>query len=710
MELAHLQDPFPLLTLPDLVLQHILTHLTPKERKATRATCKKLCKVASAAVRYFHISSTREDSYHDYLDLHDKFPNVQVASLADELVSSDRPFAALVTLSLSKLKNLSCLVLLNKSMALSAAGMAALTQCKHIKQLLLAAPVVSKGPLMSANTQAMAAVISQLPSLTHLLLLPSQQPDPAAAGPVAAALAAAAAVGGGLGAVQQGLRPRDWQLTEGAVRSLHSLHGLLQLEIGCDPVGLTDLSSLTPLSNLKHLALRGLGLEAGEQLSVLLGLPLLRSLSLDGDISEDSLASVGRCTKLTRLELQGCHRLREHSLSHLGSLHQLSTFKCSFALSETGLSLLISAAGPRLRMLHADCIEVVPADHHGPQQHAPGPGAAPGAASALAGPAAGAGGLAGGLAGSSGSGSGGGFGQLGPQLPALQVLQLRRITSVSPQLWQLAPSLTSLVVWGEASNTGLIRAFTGHCSLIHLALSCEHTSDAGLAALSGLSHLQDLTLCEGVAISAQRLIGVIQRLPRLKALQLSHMKHLNDDSLAALVTSAQNIRVLGLQEPGRVSDQGFALLAGLPRLLSLWVDCCNLSTAVLVALACSPQMALLEVHRSHPEAPGLGQQQLQLLGRVKGPRLEVVLREGHRPREELMKPQGASVVGGGLVAGGWGFGEGVLLGNSADVVLEPGDLRVMGSGMMLGAGVGDDGQLGAEWVPDWLPDLGGLHI
>lgn len=50
---------------------------------------------------------------------------------------------------------------------------------------------------------------------------------------------------------------------------------------------------------------------AGEQLSVLLGLPLLRSLSLvDGDISEDSLASVGRCTKLTRLELQVCPLLQ----------------------------------------------------------------------------------------------------------------------------------------------------------------------------------------------------------------------------------------------------------------------------------------------------------------------------------------------------------------------------------------------------------------
>lgn len=43
------QDPFPLLVLPDLVLGTILSHLTPRERKATRATCKKLCKVASAA-------------------------------------------------------------------------------------------------------------------------------------------------------------------------------------------------------------------------------------------------------------------------------------------------------------------------------------------------------------------------------------------------------------------------------------------------------------------------------------------------------------------------------------------------------------------------------------------------------------------------------------------------------------------------------------
>lgn len=163
----------------------------------------------------------------------------------------------------------------------------------------------------------------------------------------------------------------------------------------------------------------------------------------------------------------------------------------------------------------------------------------------------------------------------------------------------------------------------------------------------------------------------------------------------------------------RVTDQGFALLAGLPNLQALWVDCCKLSVSLLMALACSPQLGLLEVHRSHPEAPGLGQQQLQLLSRVKGPRLEIVLREGHRPREELMRPQQQGFSGGGAAGGdaGSGWGEGLFLGSSADARLEPAELRVMGSGMMLGAAGGDGGpHPGLEWMPDWLPDLGGLHI
>jgi hypothetical protein len=42
------EDPFPLLALPDLVLQHVLTFLSLLERKAVRATCRKLCKVCAA--------------------------------------------------------------------------------------------------------------------------------------------------------------------------------------------------------------------------------------------------------------------------------------------------------------------------------------------------------------------------------------------------------------------------------------------------------------------------------------------------------------------------------------------------------------------------------------------------------------------------------------------------------------------------------------
>lgn len=67
--------------------------------------------------------------------------------------------------------------------------------------------------------QAMVAMIAQLPSLTHLLLLPSQQPDPAAPGPAAALAAAAAVAGAGLGPGQQGtLRQRDWMLTDESLR------------------------------------------------------------------------------------------------------------------------------------------------------------------------------------------------------------------------------------------------------------------------------------------------------------------------------------------------------------------------------------------------------------------------------------------------------------------------------------------------------------
>lgn len=127
-------------------------------------------------------------------------------------------------------------------------------------------------------------------------------------------------------------------------------------------------------------------------------------------------------------------------------------------LTETGLSILVATAGSKLAILEADSIEIVMQDGHGMAGgQALGGLAAVVAVPAAAGPPAAAG-YATALPAISLSHAGSGsFGQLGPQLPALRALQLRWLPSSCPPLWQLAPGLTSLVVWGGANNAGLTR-------------------------------------------------------------------------------------------------------------------------------------------------------------------------------------------------------------------------------------------------------------
>lgn len=136
-------------------------------------------------------------------------------------------------------------------------------------------------------------------------------------------------------------------------------------------------------------------------------------------------------------------------------------------LTESGLAVLVATAGSRLAVLEADSIEIVVADPHPALAaavaaagghifagQAPAAAATPAAAASTA-AVAGGGGVA--AAASLTPAGSGGFGQLGPQLPALRVLQLRWLPSSCPPLWQLAPGLTSLVVWGGANNAGLTR-------------------------------------------------------------------------------------------------------------------------------------------------------------------------------------------------------------------------------------------------------------
>lgn len=130
-------------------------------------------------------------------------------------------------------------------------------------------------------------------------------------------------------------------------------------------------------------------------------------------------------------------------------------------LTESGLSTLVAVAGSRLTLLEADSIEIAVAEAHaavigaaaaaaGGHMHGLGVNAT--AAAAVMPPAAGAAAAVPPERTASAN-----FGQLGPQFPALRALVLRRLLSSSPQLWQLAPGLTSLVIWGEANNAGLAR-------------------------------------------------------------------------------------------------------------------------------------------------------------------------------------------------------------------------------------------------------------
>ena len=156
-------------------------------------------------------------------------------------------------------------------------------------------------------------------------------------------------------------------------------------------------------------------------------------------------------------------------------------------LTEVGLSVLVAIAGSKLAILEADSIEILVPDAHaapGGQALALGALAAAAAVPAAAGPPAAAGLAAAApalLLSHAGSGS---FGQLGPQLPALRALQLRWLPSSCLPLWQLAPGLTSLVVWGGANNAGLTRYATVQLQFESLLLMLQFLLSSVRSAVS----------------------------------------------------------------------------------------------------------------------------------------------------------------------------------------------------------------------------------
>lgn len=128
--------------------------------------------------------------------------------------------------------------------------------------------------------QAIIQTLSQLPSLTHLLLLPEPPPVEAHAVPAP-----------------------DWALGPPALDLLCQQHCLVQLELGCDST-LTSLSPLLVLTGLRQLSLRRLPRQAAGSMQQLSRLGALVSVSLsDSLLGDESLEAVGSLSALTELVL-----------------------------------------------------------------------------------------------------------------------------------------------------------------------------------------------------------------------------------------------------------------------------------------------------------------------------------------------------------------------------------------------------------------------
>lgn len=166
-------------------------------------------------------------------------------------------------------------------------------------------------------------------------------------------------------------------------------------------------------------------------------------------------------------------------------------------------------------------------------------------------------------------------------------------------------------------------------------LSCDKLTDAGLAALVGLTQLTRVTLADGTMLSSGRLVSLVGRLPKLRHLTLCNIAAVTDVSMATIVRATPKLQSLGLQQCNNLTDQGLALLVGLQHLTTFWIDACKqVTVGVLMALAACPGLQRLEVHTLSP-GQSFGVHQQELLQKIKGPNLEVVCHRSRRPRAEV---------------------------------------------------------------------------
>jgi hypothetical protein len=185
-------------------------------------------------------------------------------------------------------------------------------------------------------------------------------------------------------------------------------------------------------------------------------------------------------------------------------------------------------------------------------------------------------------------------------LTNLDISFCKNLLDFSLQSLSTLPSLQTLNIGGcrLVTDTG-VKALANLSCLKSLNVSnCVQVGDASLQQLASAASslvLESLNLSGCTTITSLGLRHLAQ-LPVLSWLNLSSCTQLNDESVAALASGSDNLRVLRLARLQQLTDAGVQHVAKLPALEHLDVSGCPLLTGkILEALAMNPTFTSLEI-------------------------------------------------------------------------------------------------------------------
>lgn len=180
-----------------------------------------------------------------------------------------------------------------------------------------------------------------------------------------------------------------------------------------------------------------------------------------------------------------------------------------------------------------------------------------------------------------------------PQLTQLHTLDVSSFHGVSDRL------LESLLLCQPA--------------LCHLRLPyCSRVTQIGVKAIASMANLQTLDLSYIYAVTADSICALVDGIPTLKSLNISHCMGMNEEGVVA-VAGLRNLYTLSIAHCWAISENGMRALATLPLLQTLDIsNCAGVSDQGIKAVSAVSSISSLDLSYC-PDVSELGMQALSEL-------------------------------------------------------------------------------------------------